>query len=105
MAYLTNGFARNRKLTVSKGNDSHDFYITDGFTDPSNATDYAALTTSEFQRLPEAEYQIRLQAFIRHVYAQPGLEGLQTDCPDLTQGSVVWNPTMCPVAAQEQTEE
>lgn len=102
MAYQNTGYARNTKLTVTKGDYSQDYDITERFTDPSNATDYDSLTPQAFQRLTEAEYQIRLQAFIRYVYSLE--DGLQNDCPDLTAGSVVWNPTMCPVPAQEQIE-
>ncbi len=101
MAYQNTGYARNKTLTVTKGDYSQDYDITDRFTDPSNDTVYDSLDGQAFQRLHEAEYQIRLQAFIRYVYSQE--DGLQADCPDLTLGSVDWNPTMCPVPLQAET--
>lgn len=104
MAYQNTGYARNTTLTITKGVTTFPPYnITDGFTDPSNSEEYEALTTQAFQRLTEAEYQIRLQAFIRHVYYE--IDGLQTDCPDLTRGSVIYDPDHCPVPVQEQSEE
>ena len=101
MAYQNTGYARNKTLTVTKGDYEQGYNITDGFTDPSNSEEYEALTNQAFQRLTEEEYQARLQAFIRHVYSLE--DGLQTDCPDLTRGSVDWNPTMCPLPAKEET--
>lgn len=103
MAYQNTGYARNKTLIVTKGEYEQSYTITDAFTDPSNATDYDALTDQAFQRLTEAEYNIRLQAFIRHVYSQE--DGLQTDCPDLTLGSVIYDPDHCQVPVQEQTAE
>lgn len=104
MAYHNTGYARNTVLTVTKGdNPPLNFNITGSFTDPSNASEYEALTTQAFQRLTEEEYQIRLQAFIRHVYAE--VEGLQTDCPDLTLGSVDYNPLMCPLSIEADASE
>ena len=103
MAYQNTGYARNTVLTVMKGDYSQDYDITERFTDPSNATDYDTLTIQAFQRLTEAEYNIRLQAFIRYVYSLE--DGLQTDCPDLTRGSVEYNPTMCPIPVQAEIVE
>lgn len=104
MAYQNTGYARNRKITITKGDDTpRDFYITDAFADPADSTPYEALSTEAFQRLPEAEYQIRLQAFARRLYAD--IDGLQNDCPDLTLGSVEWNPSSCPVPQQQQWAE
>lgn len=103
MAYQNTGYARNKTLTVTKGDYSQDYDITERFTDPSNATDYDTLTNQAFQRLTEAEYNIRLQAFIRYVYSLE--DGLQIDCPDLTLGSVEYNPTMCPVPIQAEAAE
>ena len=99
MAYQNTGYARNKTLIIYKGEDSWPYQITDSFTDPSNSAAFEALTDQEFQRLTDAEYQVRLQAFARHVYFER--DGLQADCPDLTLGSVVYNPTQCPVPAQE----
>ena len=103
MAYQNTGYARNRTLTVSKGSYEQSYNITDSFTDPSNSEEYEALTNQAFQRLTEEDYQIRLQAFIRYVYSLEN--GLQADCPDLTAGSVEYNPTMCPVPIQAEVAE
>lgn len=103
MAYQNTGYARNTTLTVTKGEYEQSYTITDAFTDPSNAAEYEALTNQDFQRLSEAEYNIRLQAFIRYVYSLE--DGLQTDCPDLTRGSVEYNPTMCPIPVQAEIVE
>ena len=75
MAYQNTGYARNKTLTVTKGEYEQSYTITDGFTDPSNSEEYEALTNQAFQRLNETEYQIRLQAFIRYVYSLE--DGLQ----------------------------
>lgn len=104
MAYQNTGFARNTTLTITKGDTTLPPYsILAAFTDPSNSAEFEALTTQDFQRLTEAEYQLRLQAFIRHVYFD--VDGLQDDCPDLTRGSVIYDPDHCPVPVQEQTAE
>jgi hypothetical protein len=95
MAYQNTGYARNTTLTVTKGDYSQSYDITEAFADPADGTAYDALQPDGFKRLPEAEYQARLAAFCRRVYAEE--EGLEADCPDLTRGSVEWNPTMCPV--------
>lgn len=102
MAYQNTGYARNTTLTVTKGDYISDppYSILAAFTDPANSAEYEALTTQAFQRLTEAEYNIRLQAFIRYVYSLE--DGLQTDCPDLTRGSVEYNPTMCPIPVQAE---
>lgn len=98
MAYQNTGYARNTVLTVTKGDYTSSYNILSAFTDPSNAGEYEALTPQAFQRLTEEEYQIRLQAFIRHVYSLE--DGLQADCPDLTPGSVEYNTNMCPIRLQ-----
>jgi len=100
MAYQNTGYARNKTLTLTKGVYEQSYTITDSFTDPSNSAEYEALSNQDFQRLTEEEYQIRLQAFIRYVYSLE--DGLQNDCPDLTRGSVEYNPTMCPVPIQAE---
>jgi hypothetical protein len=103
MAYQNTGYARNKTLTVTKGEYERSYNITDSFTDPANSEEYGALSNQAFQRLNEEEYQIRLQAFIRYVYSLEN--GLQADCPDLTVGSVEYNPTMCPVPIQAEATE
>lgn len=103
MAYQNTGYARNTTLTVTKGDYSQSYNITEVFTDPTTSTSYGSLSLQEFQRLTEAEYQIRLQAFIRHVFSLE--DGLENDCPNLAQGSVVYDPDSCPVPTQEQTDQ
>jgi len=103
MAYQNTGYARNITLTITKGLYEQSYDITSSFTDPSNSAEYEALTTQNFQRLSDEDYQIRLHAFIRYVYSLEN--GLQADCPDLTQGSVEYNPTMCPVPVQVDNNE
>ncbi len=103
MAYQNTGYARNTTLTVTKGDYTSDYSILAAFTDPSNAAEYEAITTQAFKRLTEEEYQIRLQAFIRYVYSLE--DGLQTDCPDLTLGSVEYNPLMCPLSIEDEVSE
>ena len=103
MAYQNTGYARNTVLTVTKGEHEQSYDITNSFTDPSNSAEFEALTIQAFQRLSDEEYKLRLEAFIRHVYSLE--DGLQADCPDLTQGSVEYNPTMCPIPAPDTTED
>lgn len=95
MAYQNTGYARNTTLTVTKGDYSQSYNITAAFTDPADQTEFETLTPQEFQRLSDADYEVRLQAFCRHVYDEE--DSLEADCPDLTRGSVEYNPTMCPV--------
>jgi hypothetical protein len=103
MAYQNTGYARNKTLTITKGIYEQSYTITDGFIDPSNSAEHEALTHQDFQRLTEEDYQIRLQAFIRYVYSLEN--GLQTDCPNLTSGSVVYDTVSCPVPMPDQAEE
>lgn len=91
MPYHTTGYARHTTLTVTKGTYSQTYDIRDAFPG------YAQIDDTEFARLTEGEYTQRLHDFADYVYSQE--EGLQTDCPDLTQGSVEWNPTRCPLSA------
>lgn len=93
MAYHTTGYARQTILTVTKGAYTHDYDIRDAIP----GTDQAQIDDTEFARLTDGQYEKRRQDFIDYVYSQE--EGLQTDCPDLTPGSVEWNPTQCPLSA------
>ena len=107
MAYQNTGYARNTTLTVTKGDYSQTYNILEAFTDPDDGAGYDALYADDFKRLPEPEYQARLAAFCRHVYVEE--EGLEADCPDLTRGSVEYDPDHCPVPiiadSNEPTQE
>lgn len=101
MAYHNTGYARRKILTVTKGDYNQEYNICAGFTGTSGATDpvqYPALSDDAFARLTDAEYNARLAAFCNYVYGQE--DGLQADCPDLTQGSVVYDPVSCPLPVQ-----
>ena len=95
MAYQNTGYARNTTLTVTKGDYIQSYNILAAFTDPADDTEYAALDTEGFQRLSDPDYELRLQAFCRRVYGEE--EGLEADCPDLTRGSVEYDPDHCRV--------
>lgn len=96
MAYHNTGYARRKKLTVTKGDYSHEYNICTGFT--YNNKVYPSLSDEEFARLTDGEYQARLTDFCNYVYGEE--DGLQTDCPDLTVGSVVYDPVSCPLPVQ-----
>ena len=98
MAYHNTGYARRKILTVAKGDYKQQYNICSGFTDPSNSDEFSALSDEAFARLTDAEYEARRAAFIRYVYDLE--DGLQTDCPDLTQGSIVYDPVSCPLPVQ-----
>lgn len=95
MAYQNTGYARNTTLTVTKGDYSQTYNILTAFTDPADETEYAALDPDDFKRLSDPDYELRLQAFCRYVYGEE--QGLEADCPDLTRGSVEYDPDHCPV--------
>lgn len=98
MAYQNTGYARNKTLTVTKGDYSHSYDICAGFTAP-NGTVYSSLSNDGFARLTSGEYERRRTDFIAYIYTLEA--GLQTDCPDLTTGSVVYDPVACPLPSQE----
>lgn len=94
MAFQNTGYARNKTLTVTKGDYSHSYNITDGFTAPIGGS-YRAISNEAFARLTDGEYEQRRSDFIAYVCMLE--EGLQSDCPDLTTGSVVYDPVSCPI--------
>lgn len=96
MAYHNTGYARKKLLTVSKGDYTQNYDICAAFTAPGGAV-YAALSNESFARLSDAEYEQRRDDFIAYVYSRE--TGLSTDCPDLTEGSVVYDTIACPLAA------
>lgn len=98
MAYNYTGYARKKLLTVTKGDYSHTYNICTGFTSTNgNSRIYASLSNDEFARLSDAEYEQRLNDFLAYVCSlEPGL---QADCPELAEGSVVYDVTACPLNA------
>lgn len=93
MAYVNTGYARNKTLTVTKGSYTHDYdlcagFVYDGRTFPSISDDGLA-------QFSDAGYQTRLSAFIGYVYSlEPGLE---TDCPNIDVGGVIYDTVSCPL--------
>lgn len=93
MAYANTGYARCKTLAITKGDASKPYRITDKFT--YQTAEYPALTDDEFAKLSESEYNRRRSAFISYMYATH--EGLQSDCPDMTLGSLIYDVTLCPI--------
>lgn len=94
MAYENTGYARNKTITITKGSAVNTHSITAPFTHGSK--NYPALTDDAFAKLSVSDYETRRTAFANHLYSL--YEGLETDCPDLTVGSVTYNPQMCPLS-------
>lgn len=94
MPYINTGYARKRTLTVTKGGYSQSYDIRSAF--PPESPVYTALTDTEFAQLSDADYERRRSDFIDYVYSCEN--GLQSDCPDLTNGSVVYDPDHCPIS-------
>lgn len=95
MAYINTGYARNTSLTVTKGSYSQSYDIRTGFT--YGGTTYQSLSNDGFAQLSDGDYERRRAYFIAYVYSlEPGL---QTDCPDLTQGSVEYDTVLCPLSS------
>lgn len=102
MANQNTGFARMKKLTVTKGEYSQDYYITAAFHNPHDDTDIPAITDEAFALLDDADYNARLDAFIHYVcYTE---EGLGDECPGIANGAVVWDPVTCPVTVTRNNE-
>lgn len=95
MAYINTGYARNASLTVTRGSYSQSYDIRAGFT--YGGTTYPSLSNDGFAQLSDDDYERRRADFIAYVYSlEPGL---QTDCPDLTQGSVEYDTVLCPLSS------
>lgn len=93
MSYTNTGFARNKSLTVTNGNYSHTYNITDGFTHSGKT--YQSLSNQEFAQLAQDEYEKRLQDFIDYVCSlEPGLA---TDCPEMISGAQFQSTILCPL--------
>lgn len=93
MAYQNTGYARCMTLTVTKGEYSQTYNITDAIHFGNR--DLPAITPEQFARLTRAEYQDRLNLFCSYVYFQES--GLQDDCPDLTEGASYPDPDTCKI--------
>lgn len=94
MAYINTGYARYKLLTVSRGSYSQTYDLCAGFT--YDGTTYASLSNDGFAQLSDADYERRRTDFISYVYSLEA--GLQTDCPDMTQGSVEYDTVLCPLS-------
>lgn len=102
MAYVNTGDARNKTLTVTKGTYSHDYDLCAGFTAPDSRV-YPSLSDDGFGQLSLSDYETRLRAFIEYVCSIE--TGLATDCPDMTIGSVIYDPVSCPLPTLSEREE
>lgn len=93
MAFINTGYARNKTLTVTKGPDAHYYDLCAGFE--FGGTTYPSLSDDGLAQLTDGEYERRRAEFISLVYSiEPGL---QTDCPEMTVGSVEYDTTLCPI--------
>ena len=103
MSYYHTGQARNKTLTIVRGDQSRPYNLAAAFTDPRDDEDWPALTDTEFQRLSAEEFEARLEAFCEKVYLEN--PGLRDDCPDLASGCIVWNTSLCPLPTAQQQQE
>ena len=102
MAYVNNGYARNKTLTVIKGSYSHDYDLCAGFTAIGGRV-YQSLSDTGFARLSEGEYETRLADFLKYVCSLE--DGLKTDCPNMDIGSVTYDTDQCPLPVSVIKEE
>ena len=100
MSYVNTGYARNTVLTVTKGSYSQSYDIRAGFT--HNGKTYPSLSDDDFAQLTDANYERRRADFIAFVYSNE--DGLQTDCPDLTLGSVEYDTVLCPLSNVDEPQ-
>ena len=92
--YSNTGYARMKTLTVRRGSDSSTYTITNQFV--YDGSTYTAITDEQFARMSSEDYNARLTAFAHYVY---GLnDGLQENCPDITDGADVYNVDWCPLS-------
>ena len=103
MAYVNTGYARNKTLTITKGNYSHDYDLCAGFNAVGKPTVYPSLSDEGFARLSDADYQARLADFIEYVCSLES--GLATDCPNMDIGSVIYDTDSCPLPSAQREEE
>ena len=84
-------------ITVTKGDHTQSYDITAGFQPPGEEV-YPQITDADFAALDDGDYVVFRAAFLRYVCSQE--PGLAADCPDLADGSTVFNPTLCPLTVQ-----
>lgn len=102
MAYVNTGYARNKTLTVIKGTYSHDYDLCSGFT-ALDSTVYPSISDDGLAKLSRSDYETRLRAFIEYVCSLEN--GLGTDCPNMTIGSLVYDTDQCPLPSQADKDE
>ena len=103
MATQNTGFARMKALTVTKGDYTHTYYITGSFVDPDSQRQYQAIDDSTFAQMSEDDFAQRRDDFIHYVcYTE---DGLGDQCPNIAQGSVMWDPSTCPITLQKEQEQ
>lgn len=102
MAYINNGYARNTVLTVTKGDYSKDYNLLNDFVVPGGNA-YQKINAEAFSLLDDNEYEHRRDDFILYVYSLE--EGLESDCPDMTEGSVEYNTMVCPLTGNSGNNE
>lgn len=100
MATQNTGYARMKVITVTRGDYTQSYDITSTWTDPQDGHVYDIITDSVLAELEDNDYNLLLEAFLRYVCSQE--PGLEAECPDLTTGSVVWDPLSCPVTVQPE---
>ncbi len=99
--YINTGYARNKKLTVTKGSYSQTYDLCAAFE--ANGNSYPAITDNEFALLPEEAWKIRLDDFCQYVYSlEPGLEN---DIPNLKDGSAEYDTVLCPIKIAGGSDE
>lgn len=104
MAFVNTGYARNKILTITRGEQQPRSYnICDTFPRPDGSKYYSQITDEQFARLAPAEYYQRRSDFILYVYSCE--EGLESYCPDLTIGSEIKDTDLCPVPIVSEGNE
>lgn len=102
MAYINTGYARNKTLTVTKGLYSQEYDLCTGFTPVGAEKPYPSISDEGLATLSDEAYERRLLDFIQYVYSLEA--GLQTDCPDMTVGSVVYDTVLCPLSTSGSSQ-
>lgn len=91
--YSNTGYARMKNLTITRGSDSSTYSFLAQFS--YNGTTYQSITDEQLQKMTRPTYLNRLQSFVYYIYSIN--DGLQTDCPDMTQGAELYNVDWCPL--------
>ena len=100
MAYVNTGYARNKTLTVTKGLYSRSYDLCSEITPVEGGRVFPSISDDGLSKLSKDNYNQRLEEFIRYVYSLES--GLQSDCPNMSVGSVVYNTTLCPIPASDK---